>query len=227
MRWFAVNDSADPIRVVQHALEDASSSRWEAMPDALDEILERQLWCDGRSFEGFAAFVTASPPAGLGVSSLRPLKLLRYALLSGGHIAAWTEVLERVVRHPGRPRKTLVLDEGFQRFYPLSTAATSVDRLLLALKRHHEELFAAVCAHECSPREAGRRAGLIRTSGWYYGGVCDIRAAATLRERAQAKLLCELFKVMVPNAQCTFIAREIEPRLQAGLAQRWRESHSG
>jgi hypothetical protein len=65
---------------------------------------------------------------------------------------------------------------------------------------------------------------LIRARGWYYGGVCDIHAAAALRERAQAKLLCELFKVMGPNAQCTFIAREIEPRLQAGLAQRWRES---
>jgi hypothetical protein len=99
-----------------------------------------------------------------------------------------------------------------------------VDRLLLTLKRHHAEHFSAVCALECSPREAGRRAGLIRTHSWSYGGVCDIQAAAALRERAQAKLLSELFRVMGPNAQCTFIAREIEPRLQAGLAQQWREN---
>jgi hypothetical protein len=72
------------------------------------------------------------------------------------------------------------------------------------------------------PREAGIRTGLIRVGGWYYGGVCDI-AAAALRERAQARLLCELFKAMAPSAQCTFIAREIEPRLEAGLATRWRE----
>ena len=227
MRWFGSSDTGDPVRLVQHTLADASNPRWEAMPDALDEILRQQLWREGRAFEGFAEFVTALPPAGLGVRSLRPLKLLRYALLSGGHFAAWTEVLERVVRQPGRPRKTLVMDEGFERFYSLSTAATSVDRLLLALKRHHADHFAAVCALECSPREAGLHAGLIRASRWYYGGVCNIEAAAALRERAQAKLLCELFKVIGPNAQCTFIAREIEPRLQAGLAQRWRESRTG
>lgn len=223
MRWFGSNNSNDPVRVVQYALADASNPRWDAVLDALDEIVQQQLWREGRPFEGFAEFVTALAPDGLGVRSLRPLKFLRYALLSGGHFAAWTEVLEYVVRHPGRPRKTLVKDEGFQRFYALSTAATSVDRLLLALKRHHPDHFAAVCALECSPREAGLRAGLIRAGGWSYGGVCDIQAAAALRERAQAKLMCELFKVMGPNAQCTFIAREIEPRLQAGLAQQWRE----
>ena len=227
MRWFASSDSKDPVKVVQHALADASNPRWEAMLDALDEIVQQQLWRERRPFESVAEFVTALPPAGLGVRSLRPLKLLRYALLAAGHFAPWTEVLEHVVRPPGRPRKTLVKDEGFERFYSLSTAATSVDRLLLALKRHHPDHFAAVCALECSPREAGLRAGLIRTGGWFYGGVCDIQAAARLRERAQAKLLCELFKVMGANAQCTFIAREIEPRLQAGLAQQWREGDPG
>jgi hypothetical protein len=126
---------------------------------------------------------------------------------------------------PSRPATQNPLkDEGFERFYSLSTAATSVDRLLLALRRHHPEHFAAVCALECSPRDAGLRAGLIRAGGWSYGGVCDIQAAAALRERAQAKLLCALFRVMQPSAQCTFIAREIEPCLQAGLAQQWRQS---
>ena len=224
MRWFGLSDKEDPVTVVQHALADAANPRWEAMLEALEEILQQQLWHEGRPFEDFAQFVTASPPVGLGVRSLRPLKLLRYALLSGGHVATWTEVLECVVRRPGRPRKTLVNDEGFHRFYPLSTAATSVDRLLLTLKRHHPDHFAAVCALECSPREAGLRAGLIRTRSWSYGGVCDIQAAAALRERAQAKLLCELFKAMGPNAQCTFIAREIEPCLHAGLARQWREN---
>ena len=85
----------------------------------------------------------------------------------------------------------------------IPTAATARDRLLLALKRHHPEHFTAVCNLECSPREAGIRTGLIRVGGWHYGGVCDIAAASGLRERAQARLLCELFNVMAPNAQST------------------------
>ena len=45
--------------------------------------------------------------------------------------------------------------------------------------------------------------------------------AARLKERAQGRLLCELFNVMSPNAQC-LIARALEPRLGFGLTQRWR-----
>jgi hypothetical protein len=112
MRWLRSSDTEDPVRVVQQALADASNPRWGAILDAIEEILRQHLWREGRPFVGFAEFVTALPPAGLGVRSLRPMKLLRYALLSGGHFVAWTEVLERVVRHPGRPRKTLVVDEG-------------------------------------------------------------------------------------------------------------------
>lgn len=78
------------------------------------------------------------------------------------NFAEWTDVLERVIRRPCRPQKTLANDEGFERFYTVPTAATARDRLLLALKRHHPERFAAVCALECSPREAAIRAGLIK-----------------------------------------------------------------
>ena len=225
MRWFVSGGSrADPVQVVQEALAESAHLRFDAMLDALDAILRDQLWQVGREFDCFAEFAIGLRPAGLGVRSLRPLKLLRYALLVNGYFGHWTELLERVAREPGRPRKKLVNDEGFERFYTVPTATTARDRLLLALKRNHPEHFAAVCNLECSPREAGIRSGLIRVGGWHYGGVCDIAAAAALRERAQARLLCELFKVMAPNAQCTFIAREIEPRLDAGLARRWREN---
>ncbi|HET7155692.1 MAG TPA: hypothetical protein VFI87_10045, partial [Hyphomicrobiaceae bacterium] len=74
--------------------------------------------------------------------------------------------------------------------------------------------------------EAGIRAGIVKAGRWHYRGVCDMTAAGALREKAQARLLCELFKVMAPNAQCAFIAREIEPRLDAGLAQRRRQNSS-
>ena len=51
MRWFASSDSKDPVKVVQHALADASNPRWEAMLDALDEIVQQQLWRERRPFE--------------------------------------------------------------------------------------------------------------------------------------------------------------------------------
>lgn len=216
----------DPVSIVQDALSDTAGMSLHTLMDALDTIVCGQLWQEGRPYPSFGEFAVALPPAGLGIRSVRPAKLLRHALLAAGHFASWTEVLELVVRRPGRPRKTLANDEGFERFYVAPTAATARDRLLLALKRYHPEHFAAVCNLECSPREAGIRTGLIRVGRWHYGGVCDISAAGALRERAQARLLCELFKIMAPNAQCTFIAREVEPRLGAGLAQRWRDSRS-
>ena len=47
------------------------------------------------------------------------------------------------------------------------------NRLLLALKRGYPEHFAAVCELKCSPREAGIRAGIIKTRRFRCGGVCD------------------------------------------------------
>jgi hypothetical protein len=226
MRWLPIANGSrhDPVRVVQQALSTSPQTRLDTVPDALDAIVGEQLWQVGGTFESFAEFAVAKQPAGLGVRSLPPLRLLRYALLSGGHFASWTELLERVAREPGRPPKKLVNGEGFERFYTVPTATTARDRLLLGLKRHHPEHFAAVCALECSPREAAIRAGLIKISASHYGGACNIVAAASLKERAQGRLLCDLFSVMSPNAQCTLIARVLEPRLGFGLAQRWRDA---
>jgi hypothetical protein len=222
MRRLAVGIGRDrSVRVVQKALIDCALAQPKSILDALDTILAKETW--RRDFDSFPEFVIALPPLGLGVHSQQPLKFLGCALLAINRIAAWTEVVERVAREPGRPRKTLVNSEGFVRFYTIPTAATSRDRLLVALKRHHPQHFQAVCALECSVREAGIRAGLIRATPKFYGGVCDIAAAAALTKRAQARLLGELFRVMTPDAQCTFIAREIEPWLEAGMASRWRD----
>ena len=106
-----------------------------------------------------AEFAIALPPAGLGVRSVRPLKLLRHALLASGYFAQWTEILERAAREPGRPRKKLVNDEGFERFYTVPTAATARDRLLLALKRSYPEQFAAVCDSSALPARRGSGRG--------------------------------------------------------------------
>ena len=224
MRWFPMANGCrhDPVQVVQQALLASPQAGLDTLLEGLDAILGQDLWQVGGKFDTFAQFAIAQQPHGLGVRSLPPLKLLRYALLAKGHFASWTELLERVAREPGRPPKKLANDEGFERFYTVSTATTARDRLLLGLKRHHPEHFAGVCALECSPREAAIRAGLIKAGPSLYGGACNIVAAASLKERAQGRLLCELFNVMSPNAQCTLIARALEPRLGFGLAQRWR-----
>ncbi|HEY5826934.1 MAG TPA: hypothetical protein VIV01_01105 [Hyphomicrobiaceae bacterium] len=232
-RWISAKASAavDPVRMVQRALADVEGRGLNSMVDALNVIIEERLWQKGRIFETFGEFAVALPPSGLGVRSMPVAKLLRQTLLGSGHFAEWTEVLERTGREPGRPRKNLVNDEGLERFYRISTAATARDRLLLGLKRNHPEAFALVCTFECTPRAAGIGVGLIKSrASSRYGGVCDISAAAALKERAQAKLLCELFGAMSLSAQCTLIARALEPHLDFGLAERWRsrgENSSG
>jgi len=213
----------DPIRVVQDALSDVAAMSLSSMTMALDAIVEQDLWRQDRSFESFGDFAVALPPLGLGVRALAPLRALRYALLDAGSFAFWTEILERVARQRGRPRKKLVNDEDFVPFYTLPTAATARDRLLLALKRHHPGHFKAVCECRISPRAAAIEAGLIAAGASRYGGACNIKLAAALGQRAQGRLLCDLFKVVSGNAQCTLIARAIEPRLGFGLAERWRE----
>jgi hypothetical protein len=213
----------DPIKIVQHALSDTVSMSLDAMVVALDKMIGENLWREGRQFDSFGDFAVALPPAGLGVLSVRSMKLLRHALLSGKYFAQWTGVMERIARERGRPRKKLANDEDFERFYTVPTASTARDRLLLTLKRDHPEHFAEVCTQRVSPREAGIRVGLITAGSSRYGGACNIAAAAELKVRAQGNLLCELFEAMCADAQCALIARVLEPRLGFGLSQRWRE----
>jgi hypothetical protein len=226
--WFAdeTGSNTDPVKIVQHALSETASMNLEAMVSALDQIVAEGLWQQDRPFESFGEFVVALPPTGLGVRSVRPMKILRHALLTAGRFAQWTEALERVARERGRPRKKLANDEDFERFYTVPTASTARDRLLLVLKRDHPEHFSEVCSLRVSPREAGIRAGLITAGSSRYGGACNIAAAAELKVRAQGNLLCELFEAMSADAQCALIARVLEPRLGFGLAQRWRDGDS-
>jgi hypothetical protein len=226
-RWFSEKNEVrdDPVQMVQRALSETAGMALHSLNDALDAIVHENLWQDGRPFRTFGEFAVALPPAGLGVRSLRPLKVLRHALLSSGYFAQWTDTLELTAREPGRPRKKLVNDEGFERFYTVPTATTARDRLLLALKRKYPEHFADVCQLRRSPREAAITSGLIAAPSRRYG-VCDFAAAKTLKEPAQAKLLRELFRALSLNAQCSLLALEVEPRLGLELPQRWRGSQT-
>ena len=212
----------DPVQVLQDALSESAPMSLSTMTAALDTVVEGGLWQQSGSFVYFGEFAIAQPPNGLGVRSSAPLKLLRHALLGAGYVAQWTEVLERVARPRGRPRTNLVNDDDFVPFYSLPTASTSRDRLLLALKRNHPDHFAMVCSGKLSARAAAIEAGLLAVGFRRYGGACDIGAAAALTERAQGRLLCDLFNVVSANAQCALIARALEPQLGFGLAERWR-----
>jgi hypothetical protein len=208
----------DPIRFVQAALSDPDKGL-VGMSDALSKVVTEYLWQEGRPFRAFGDFAVSLPPLGLGVRSLSPLELLRWALLKNRYYKQWTEVLLLTAREIGRPRKSIVNDESFERFYTISTASTSRDRLLLSLYRNHVEHFIAVCDHECSLRQAGIEAGLIRPNSRL--AVLDLAAARSLPETAQAGLLCDLFAALSVHAQSALLI-ELEPELGEGLGQRWR-----
>ena len=96
MRWLnaLTGSQNDPVCVVQRALSEYSDMSLHTMIDALDEVVREQLWQVGRPFESFAEFAIAPPPIGLGVRSLPPLKMLRYALLANARLR---HVLWRII----------------------------------------------------------------------------------------------------------------------------------
>jgi hypothetical protein len=190
------------------------------MVAALDALAQDEHWT--KQFTCFPDFVFAPVPTGLGVRTIKALKLLRHALLEGGYIAEWTEVLESTTRKRGRPANN-VLDENSRPIYRVTSATTGTDRILLRLKSRHPEIFAAVCESTYKIKEGGIRAGFIKAKSPTYGGAFDGARFSELSCAAQAKVLCEAFRKSKTDAQCTLIARHLEPHLGTDLAHFWRE----
>jgi hypothetical protein len=213
------------IRLLQRAICHPDAADLSGLVDALDATVQNRLWAKqrnrGKPFESFSEFVFAPSPAGLGVQSIRPLRFLRHLLINAGYYAEWVELLERTMRHPGRPRKTLANGEGFHRFYRVPTALTSKDRMLLGLKQR-PEAFTELCRTKGSIREAAIKAGVIPSTKSRRYGVCDFAAAKALRPKAQGDLLCNLFNESSLDAQCRFLARAVEPELGLELPGLWR-----
>jgi len=222
--------SDKPVGVVQQYLTNGAQN-YEAFERSLsllasDETLWRERkWPDGRPLEGFGDLIVALPPHGCGIRNTAPLVLVRRVLVSGGYYGPWTDVVEKTMRKPGCPPKTLANSDSSERFYRVPTSSTALDRILLNLKRRNPEMFARVCAGECSPRQGAIKAGLIGGAGpKRQYGACDLDAAAALAVGPQGRLLCDLFRCVRLDAQCTLISRLIEPRLDPDLARRWRET---
>ena len=178
-------------------------------------------------FESFGAFATADFPHGLGIRSEGAAVLARCALLKCGHYAAWTEVLERVVRKRGRPKKHANGDN--LRFYAVSRARTAADRLLLDLKSRAPDHFHRVCEGEFTLYRAAIDAGLIqppRKEGKLRFGVYSVEGLKQLKPKVQAQLAREIFRAVDLSAQAELIANELMV-LGPELAQRWRDSRGG
>ena len=226
------DDPLDPVVVVQKAMANPSARGIGSLFDAFDDIVRGEIWrrvctAQGDSFESFGGFATAAAPHGLGITSQQNARLAREVLLQAELFAAWTEILELIARKPGRPK--ISANDGDLRFYTVSKAPHSRDRLLVLLKNRHPEHFHSVCVGECTPYRAAINAGEVIVSDLalsnrrrLHFGVCDLHGAGLLHPKAQKKFLRAVFRKMHVDAQCSLIANELEPRLSAGLAEKWR-----
>src|SRR5437879_289709 len=116
------------IRVVQRALQGERGIG--QVNAALRYIAEHHSWKEV-GFGYFAEFALARfKDGGLEIRELDDAKLLRYHLIKTKQFALWSELLERIQKPQGRPKKNPVIDEDKYRFYPAPTAATDSDSLI-------------------------------------------------------------------------------------------------
>jgi hypothetical protein len=227
LSWIKGNAREEPVRIVQDAIVGMIGAREEGFTAALAKILVDRLWerqadNDAQVFTSFAEFAMAPRPAGLGIRSSPPLKLLRRALLDSGYFPEWIELLKLVMRTPGRPRKSPTNDEAYNRFYTLSTSSTSIDRILLALEEQYPEEYGRVCRRECTPYAAAVRAGLVPRRSSVSQHPFDIGAISKLSEPRKRQLIRDVFRAVGLNAQCCLLSMDIGPSLDLDLAGLWK-----
>jgi hypothetical protein len=228
LSWNKENAHDEPVRIVQAVIVGIVGAGEEGFAVAVEKILEAQLWQrqaskDGQVFTSFAAFAMAPRPAGLGIQSTLALKLLRRALLEGGYFAEWTQLLKLAMRTPGRPRTSQANDEGFNRFYTLSTSRTATDQILLGLEKQFPEEYACVCKGECTPYAAAVNAGLVPKRTAPPQQRFDMEAISKLSEPRKRQLLRDVFKAVGLNAQCTLLSLDVGPWLELDLAGLWKK----
>jgi hypothetical protein len=219
-----------PVQIVQRAVADPSSIGVGNVATALQEIVQHELWrnandASGAPFQSFGEFAVGKAPHGLAVRCFAAARLMRHALFEKRLFGPWTNILELIARKPGH-QPTIVNEEDCVRYYTVSRALTSSDRILLNLKEHHFDVFTKmICEEGCSPYSAAVHAGLVVVAerSRLRFGVCDFEAAKRLRHDVQGTLLRELFRALSGDAQCELLARELTPSLGGDLARRWRE----
>jgi hypothetical protein len=223
--WHRKKSAADdPIAIAQEALAKGQAVPGKSLVDSINHIVTDALWKKGTSYSDFGQFAIAPvSEGGLGVRSTLPARLLKFALMEGGHIREWTSVLLVIKRPPGHPG-TGNNDEGFRPFYKVNTSMNSQDRALITLGENHPQVFEDVCQRKCSVSAGAIKAGLKPTSPprWQFG----LEVIFGMHADAQVDLMREVFNGFDTETQAAFIEGAFEGVLGTGLAQKWREARS-
>lgn len=214
----------DPIAIAQEALAEGQADPGKSLVGSINSIITDALWRNGRSYSEFGQFAIAPvSEGGLGVRSILAARLLKFALMEGGHVREWTSVLFVIKRPPGHPG-TGNNDEGFRPFYRVNTSMNSQDRVLITLGQKHPEVFEDVCQGKCSISAGAIKAGLKPTPPprWQIG----LEVVFGMHVDAQVDFMRELFNGLEQETQAAFIAQVLEGGLGAGMAQKWRDAQS-
>jgi hypothetical protein len=214
----------DPIAIAQEALAEGHADPDKSLVGSINRIITDALWQNGTSYSEFGQFAIAPvSEGGLGVRSMLPARLLKFALMEGGHIREWTSLLFVIKRPPGRPGLGNN-DEGFRPFYTVNTSMNSQDRVLITLYEKHPEVFEDVCEGKYSISAGAIKAGLKPSAPprWKM----DLQDVFGMHADAQVILMRDLFNGLDPDTQAAFIAQVFDGVLGTSLARKWQEAQS-
>jgi hypothetical protein len=105
--------------------------------------------------------VLGAQPRGLQLRDIHTAKRLRWELLEVDLHGAWAELLPKIVREPGRPKR-LVDSDDFNRFWRADSSDTGVDRRIMKLYRTHQDTYDRLVARTITWAQAIQEAGLER-----------------------------------------------------------------
>ena len=183
------------------------------LPIGLKSIIDNQHWDktmdrNRHAFKSFGAFAAAPEPHGLDARRLERAMYLRKFLFDRHLLEVWIDVLEHLIRRPGRPEK-LAEGEHSGPFYRLPTGSNGVDRILLRLKRERTDLLDRVLQREMTIQDAAVAAGwkkkktasrsgqtLIQSDG-----IIQLGLVGHLPEKQITAFIRALFLVLSPDAK--------------------------
>ena len=181
----------------------------------------------GTKFADFGECACDASTHGLGARDEKSAKLLKAALLMDGHVNPWIQLLKRIKRPPGRPPNTPAQGEDFIPFYSVSESRAARDRILLDLdERGRTDLLEGISSGRLTAKQAGFEAGILKVDH-SRGPACDIPRIRTMSDRAQVKWVGRVYRAMSPEAQATFVERELGPAGKEFAAQWRRRKQSG
>lgn len=225
MALFNGSASDSPIRIAQEALAAGQLNPGNGLVDSINRIITEGLWQQATPNSSFGHFAIAPvSKGGLGLHSAPGAKLLKFALMQGGHIREWTAVLLVIMRSPGRP-EIRNNDEGFRPFYTVNRSINSQDRALISLFHKDPEKLEDVFQWKYSIADAAIKAGLKTSPS--HRRFLDLEVLVGMNADAQVELISGLFNALGLEIQAAFIAQAFEGVLGSSLAQKWRDARSG